>query len=411
MDASFLVASIGIAGCIFFGTITVFLSFKEDKLKKALLHMQEEKKLALHNPPTETTTPDPLIICKPILDMLAEGICILSATKEVLVINQAMYAYLGFKPGPLQFQDFSYVVSEWYPLSEKLQTLLQSNQDISDSNVVFGSHVYTLHLSIIALPENKKGILFTISDETGERNTEENRETLTNMMVHELRSPLTAIKSSAELIESSGEKLSDEQRKNLVTLIAEQSRKLLDEVGSILDAAKFKNGKLTMNKTQNNFVKILNDRINLFSSQANAKHVTLETHIDSTIPQFTFDAVRMGQVVNNLLSNSLKFTPAGGTITLTAKVSDDKKSVILQVQDTGAGIPEEKQKDLFTKYAQSSTSISTGQKQVGTGLGLYVVKGIIDAHNGTITVESKVNQGTTITATIPFEQNSPQQTP
>ena len=220
-------------------------------------------------------------------------------------------------------------------------------------------------------------------------------------MFHELRSPLTAIKDSAELILSNGEKLSVEQKHTLLNLIVEQSRKLLDQVGSILDASKLEGGKLTMNTSQNDLTKVLKDRMELFSSQAETKHVILTSDIEA-IPPFSFDQIRIGQVMNNLLSNSLKFTPAGGSITVSAKVASDKKSVTIEVKDTGVGIPQEKQQYLFSKYSPSQNSVNPGQKQVGTGLGLYVVKGIVTAHNGTIIVDSKPNQGTNITFTLPL---------
>lgn len=403
MDPILLLSLAAILGCVIFGIITIVVSFKEDKLKKAFLHLQEEKKLSLQTQPKEQSIQTSSIssICA-VLDKLDEGVCVFSENLEIVCVNSAMQTYLGFKSGPIDSKNFIYVVSEWYPLAEKLKTIATSGQDITDEHVSFGTKLYTLHLKNITLNSNQKEILFLIKDETEEKDTEENRETVTNMMVHELRSPLSAIKSSGELIVSGGEKLSEEQRKNLITLIVEQSRKLLDQVGSILDAAKLKNGKLTMNKTPNDLIKILNDRISLFSSQASTKHVELETDVDSSIPVFMFDSVRMGQLVNNLMSNSLKFTPAGGKITLNANLSSDKKSVIIEVKDSGVGISEEKQKNLFTKYTQSATSVSSGQKQVGTGLGLYVVKGIVDAHNGTISVSSKENQGTTITISLPL---------
>jgi two-component system sensor histidine kinase VicK len=120
--------------------------------------------------------------------------------------------------------------------------------------------------------------------------------------------------------------------------------------------------------------------------------------IDASIPTFSFDPVHIGQVVNNLISNSLKFTSSGGTIKITAKPAIG--SVVVTVSDTGTGIPKNKQHLLFSKFTQLG---STEHGVVGTGLGLYIVKGVIEAHGGQVSLESEEGRGTTITFNLPLD--------
>jgi signal transduction histidine kinase len=119
----------------------------------------------------------------------------------------------------------------------------------------------------------------------------------------------------------------------------------------------------------------------------------------------------MTQVITNLLSNALKFTPENGKITVRASVIDN--GITVAVSDTGIGIPKDKQNQLFMKFSQitrptadyasrNQSAPTLGPVPAGTGLGLYITKGIVEAHGGTVSVESEINQGTTISFTIPI---------
>lgn len=187
-------------------------------------------------------------------------------------------------------------------------------------------------------------------------------------------------------------------KKKLLSLINEQSEILLSQVGSILDAAKLDSGQFTIHKQMGDFDKLLSERVEFFKPQAASKNIVLKAEIDPNIPHFEYDPIRLSQVINNLLSNSLKFTNSGGTITLRDSFTPDKSAVMVSVTDTGTGIPQDKQSQLFSRFSQ----VNGEKASMGTGLGLYVVKGIVEAHKGTIRLESEVGHGTTISFIIPI---------
>lgn len=218
-----------------------------------------------------------------------------------------------------------------------------------------------------------------------------------HMMIHELRAPLTAIKGAADLVLNSQNKLSPDESIKMVQLIEQQSTKLLEQVSSLLDLAKIQASQFTIQKTSVDVGKLVQDATAVFLPQSRVKNVSLVTDIQSNLPLVMGDQLRLGQVINNLVSNSLKFTPTGGTITVSVKKTDTNH-VILSVSDTGIGIEEAKQKDLFTKFYQVNHDNNTP----GTGLGLYIVKHIVEAHGGTIQLSSAVGKGTTITLTLPI---------
>ena len=229
---------------------------------------------------------------------------------------------------------------------------------------------------------------------------EAKREDLTHSIIHELRAPLSAIKDSAELMLSDKTPLAKEEQEQYLKIIHDQSKMLLDQVGSLLDAAKLEAGKFTINKSEGNIIDIIKERMIAFGPQAKKKEINLMLSTNDPIPPFAFDHVRISQVINNLLSNSLKFTKNGGKITITALQKD--KGIEVSIYDDGIEIPKDDQKNLFSKFKQAS-NIPQELAKEGTGLGLYVVKGIVEAHGGTVGVKSNPGDGTTISFTLPVK--------
>lgn len=230
------------------------------------------------------------------------------------------------------------------------------------------------------------------------------QEDMTNIMIHELRAPLTAIKDAAQIIIST-KNLEEDKKLNFLELIHQQAKKVLDQIGSILDTAKLDAGKLTLSKTTEDIVKLIKEEMHVFTPQAERKNISLDLNIVSKpIPLISFDSMRITQAIDNLLSNSLKFTPENGKI----KVEIDYKAIppapdkyiVVSVSDNGIGITKEQQKLLFSKYTQAK-NVDLKLAKLGTGLGLYLVKGIVQSHDGRVWVESTPGQGTTVSFTLP----------
>lgn len=234
-----------------------------------------------------------------------------------------------------------------------------------------------------------------------------------HIIIHELRAPLTAIKDTSQLLLTNQNTLAQEEKNRLLSLIHQQSLKLIDQVGLILDAGRLKAGRFVLERKIVDVKRLIQETVDIFMSQAENKHVTLKANIDPTITDMYIDPTRFYQVLNNLISNSLKFTNEYGSIIVTAilnRSTPDNKpvSVTISVSDTGVGIPKEKQVFLFTQYSQLSSNQNGSS---GTGLGLYITKGIVEAHGGKIQVDSEPNQGTTITFTLPIQPPPAQTNP
>lgn len=218
-----------------------------------------------------------------------------------------------------------------------------------------------------------------------------------NITSHELRTPMAAIKGYAQLLEMdlSG-KLDDKQRKILQTIIRNIDR--LDRlINDILDVSRLESGTLKIVPENCRLDEIIDRAIETMKGQAKMKGIKIEKLVESDLPELFIDKYRMEQVITNLLSNAIKFSEKNSRVIVRAYKKDE--NVILEVQDFGRGIPKNKLKKIFEPFYQVDSGMD--RKFGGAGLGLTIVKGIVEAHAGRIEVESKVREGTTFRIILP----------
>ena len=345
------------------------------------------------------------------ISSLADGVFMVDTHKNLLIINNSARAFLNIQSKTPIFTDILSSLGQQYNLLDKIDEALKINSVLEDKEVTINNKIF--QTIITPVPDSRDpakpiGASILFHDITLDKNVTRIKEDFTHMIVHELRAPLTAIKDSSELMidvfENKGT-LQKEQQKRLLTIIDLQSKNLLEQINQVLDAAKIEAGRFSIAKRPSDLSKTIEDSIEPFLPQAKKKQIIISTNIYFPLPKVEVDPERITQVLNNLISNSLKFTPPNGRITVSAK--PDKNALAVSVSDNGMGIPENEQKDLFSKYYQIRTNPHELSKK-GTGLGLYIVKGIVEAHDGQVSVTSKPGEGTTITFTIPFEGQGPQ---
>lgn len=335
-----------------------------------------------------------------LISSLEDGVFMVDINSKITAINKNAKDILNLQKDNPTITELLSSLPNSYNFVDKIEKAITLNQKIEEKDIQHGAGK-TFNITITPVldaltPEeaNVIGASFLIRDVTLEKSLSKMKEDFTHIIVHELRSPLTSIKASTEML-TEQKNLAEEDKKRLICIINDQTVKMLDEVATILDAAKLDTGLFTLQKTNGDFKKVIEDTVESFQLVARNKSINLVNHIDPFLPQVQFDSYHMRRVISNLLSNSFKFTPAGGTITVRAWPEPEKISV--SVSDTGSGIPQDKQHLLFSKFTQ----MRSANGPAGTGLGLYIVKGIIEAHGGTVSLESEPNKGTTITFNIP----------
>jgi len=217
------------------------------------------------------------------------------------------------------------------------------------------------------------------------------------MLVHELRSPLSVIQGAADLLIKSTDALSPEQIHTLLNQIKTSSATLLRMVGDILDVSKMESGKFQINKIYGEINDVLREECSYFESLTRIKDITIECKMDEHIPSFSFDPERIKQVLSNLLSNAVKFSLKGGKIIISSKQIDGV--VRVEVCDTGVGISDVDKPLLFQKFFQASNQDGV---EKGTGLGLVISKGIVEAHGGKIWMEDNKPKGSKFIFILPL---------
>ncbi|MBG1245198.1 GAF domain-containing sensor histidine kinase [Nostoc sp. NZL] len=218
---------------------------------------------------------------------------------------------------------------------------------------------------------------------------------------HELLTPLTyVIGMSSTLLRWPLGELSQRQRGYLQT-IHDSGEHLLEMINDILDLSQIEAGKAALNIAEFSLVNVAENAVKSLQKKATSEQITLklDLQIDPRRDRFTADAKRVEQILWNLLTNAIKFTPESGCVTLRLWVEDD--TAIFQVEDTGIGIPEEKLPLLFEKFQQLDTPYR--RRYEGTGLGLALTKQLVELHRGRIEVESTVSIGSIFTVWIPTQ--------
>jgi len=220
-------------------------------------------------------------------------------------------------------------------------------------------------------------------------------------MEHDLRTPTGGIYGLSSAIKK---KVKDPEIREYISLIMDSSRELLQLLNDVLKVHQIEFGILPVLNKKFNLKKLIGDVIKLEKTSVKEKNIQLLLDYENTIPQyFIGDRFRIHRILINLVGNAVKFTQKGHikiTVKLKQASEKDKVMLLLQVSDTGMGIPEEKQMIIFERFTKLSLSRSNRVK--GLGMGLYIVKKFVEELSGSVRVDSKINSGTTFTCSIPL---------
>lgn len=327
---------------------------------------------------------------------LTDGIIMIDPFWNLLVTNTKAKEILSLPDDKITMLDILDKLSGKIDLRTKIEQAISQNTVIATPEVVIGTGVYQLSTLPVKGKDNELlGSVVIIHDITKEKSLERIREQFTAMMIHELRSPLTNINAATSTTMQNLDENNSGEAKRFLLSIKGETEDMLDLVNDLLDVAKIESGKFSLIKQPTNLNKVLEEIVQRHAPNAAGKGLTLNFNTEGDLTNINIDDFRIRQVLTNLISNALKFTHEG-KINITAKRRENE--VVVCVEDTGVGIAQEELPGLFTKFHQLQKAEI---KHQGTGLGLVIVKGIVEAHGGKIWVESQLGVGSKFYFTLP----------
>jgi signal transduction histidine kinase len=214
---------------------------------------------------------------------------------------------------------------------------------------------------------------------------------------HEMRNPLTAVLGFIDILATDNSLTVDQQE--MLSKMGDNGQRLLDLVNNILEISSLQSGKLTISPQRMSIIPAVQQALAAVEPISTEKHILTRVDVPANLPDVLADPKRVVQVLINLLSNSVKYTNGTGSITITARKSPKGRLVEIGVADNGIGIPADQLPRIFDCFARIERAET--QNTVGTGLGLYIAKGLVEAHGGEIRVESQVGRGSCFTFTLP----------
>lgn len=230
----------------------------------------------------------------------------------------------------------------------------------------------------------------------------ETKDRFISIISHDLRTPFSSILGFTDLLANDDE-LTDDERKQYIKYIQESSRSMLALVNSLLDWTRLQTGRIKFEPEKIDVSKVITDSVNALSGSAMQKGIEVTSYVNQSLFLFV-DKHLITQVFNNLISNAIKFTNRGGVITISTEAVANSRFVKFNVKDTGVGIKEDDLAKLFSVDAKFTSEGTAGEK--GSGLGLSLVKEIVEKHGGTILVESEYGKGTEFIFTLPIASSN-----
>ena len=373
--------------------LTITRAAEKRRLEQKARQFQEENMRNLYDLNLEKSR------LKTIIKQMANGVMVTNRNLEVVLHNPALMRLMEIpeeieSPAPIG------KIIHKESLIDTLKQILSGESPEEESvsqEITVGANVLRA-ISAPALGPNKAvaGTVTVLEDITAFKQLDEMKSDFVNMVAHELRSPLVSIRQlNSVLLEGLAGPL-EEKQQDFVKRGMNKIDSLLELINDLLDVAKIEAGKYVQHQVPTDIGQIIEETVALMEPRAKEQGITL-THSYHNLKLVQADPKNIEEIFNNLVSNAINYSPEGGRVTITARGLPEYLEV--KVEDTGVGIPPEELPKIFDKFYRVKHPKT--RQVIGTGLGLAIVRGVIEAHHGTIDVESIPDKGTTFRILLP----------
>ena len=360
-----------------------------------LLRIEREKSLQdVANEKSKTLT---------IINHMADGVLVTDQNGCIVLNNPAVTRMLELEEeSPLGKH-----LSEWTgnkdltQMLEKVLSMVSSQDRGISQELALGDPPKNFFVAHSAPIRSEQGEVFgsvtIFNDVTWLKELDQMKSEFVNMVSHELRSPLSSIRQKLSLIVDGLTGEINEEQKQIVSRVQHRIDGLIGMISSLLDLSRIEAGRLVQQKERIALSEIIDEVVELMDQEVEKKGLKFEVTIDAQLFPVHADRQSMETVITNLLSNAVKYNREGGRVSISAR--NRGEFVEVKVADTGVGISEENLPRIFDKFYRIRSEYT--RKVIGSGMGLPLVKAIVEAHFGTISVESESGEGTTFTVLLP----------
>jgi signal transduction histidine kinase len=277
-------------------------------------------------------------------------------------------------------------------------------EEAHSTDVEIQGRIYRID-KIMHIAGETPAVALSFDDVTRQREMEQAKSDFTSMIVHDLRGPLSGIQGTLEFVLSQEGTRLDAMYTDLLNEAQRESERMMNLINELLDFSKIQSGNFSVEKETVQVAGLLKRAVRSLQSVASRDEIFLLSAHGRDVPQIFGSVEKLTQAIINLISNSLKFTPKKGLITVAAHVvrsGEATDAIVITVTDSGMGIKAEELNQIFEKYKQSGNKSLRGGS--GTGLGLYIVKQIVEAHGGEVRVTSIEGVGTSMVLRLPVKR-------
>ena len=357
---------------------------------------------------------------------MTDGVIMTDMDYRIIVANPAVRRAVGLEnKSDLSVSDFMGSLSGKFDLRDKIEESIRLDKVFLSDEILLSNGFFQIIVSPVKNSWKILGCVVVFRDITQEKEVERIKEDFTSMIVHELRSPLDSIKKMIESMRTS--EIKKAEQSECLQMMYGSSSDMLELINNLLDVAKIEAGKFELIKQPSDIKEIIKWRISFFGIAAKDAKIKLTSQFAKDLPgKVEFDPHTISQVLNNFISNALKFNKENGSIVIQAishkkgeslkkeaeesginwfirkEMPEIPDSLLIAVTNTGHGIATEQIGKLFNKFFQVKSVFA---KKGGTGLGLAIAKSIIDSHGGVVGAESVEEQGVTFYFTVPINNS------
>ncbi len=346
-----------------------------------------------------------------ILENITEGIIISDQKGYIIIINATAESILGLPRQHILGQPLEYLMDRipWVPKAD-WSTIARSNTQLETVLELEDKVIHISAVPILTQADKYLGTVAVLSDITRETKADRAKSEFITVVSHELRTPLTAIRGYAEALGSGMAGSMSETQSHFLKVIRDNALLMGSLTENLIAASQLEKGLFKLEYGEIDLRMLINDVIHSFQNQLEACQLEVSLQFDDGLPLIEADPARMRQILDNLVSNAIKFTYPGGHITIGARPLSESKGqpptyCSLWVSDTGIGIPPEEQPRIWERFYHPTDRLTA--EPSGLGVGLSIVKSLAEAHGGRVWVESTPGVGSTFTVLIPIKHANP----